>query len=57
MGPDPAIAGLYWAAGHSTMGILAAPTASRAIADLIDTGRSSIPIGEFGLERLAAQPA
>ena len=45
------IAGLYWATGHYTMGILCAPTTARAIADLITTGQSSIPIDGFGPER------
>jgi glycine oxidase len=53
IGPDPRIAGLYWATGHFTMGILLAPATARAIADLIDVGHSTIPIGAFGVERFA----
>ena len=53
VGPDLRIAGLYWATGHFTMGILLAPATARAIADLIDVGRSTIPIGAFGVERFA----
>jgi glycine oxidase len=53
MGADSAIEGLHWATGHSTMGILAASATSRAMADLIDTGRSSIPIDEFSPARFA----
>ncbi|MGH2458426.1 MAG: glycine oxidase ThiO [Chloroflexota bacterium] len=51
IGPDPKLAGLFWATGHWTMGILMAPATARAVAELIDTGRSSIPIDRFGVER------
>jgi glycine oxidase len=56
IGPDAGIRGLYWATGHYTMGILSAPSTSRAIADLIDTGKTSLPIEEFSAARFAAEP-
>jgi glycine oxidase len=57
IGPDPELAGLYWATGHWTMGILMAPATARAVAELIDQGRSSIPIDAFSVDRFAvAQP-
>jgi glycine oxidase len=57
--PDPEIGGLYWGTGHYTMGILSAPATAQALTELIATGKSSIPIDEFGVERFkvsALQP-
>jgi len=51
LGADPTIRGLFWATGHAGMGIVSAPATARALADLIVTGASSIPIGRFGPER------
>ena len=53
IGADPTMRGLYWATGHWGNGIVEAPATARAMADLITTGRSSIPIDRFGLERFA----
>jgi glycine oxidase len=53
IGPDPVLAGLYWATGHFTMGILQAPATARAITDLIEQGRSSMGIEEFRVNRLS----
>jgi glycine oxidase len=47
IGADPDVGGLYWATGHFTMGILSAPATAQALTELIATGKSSIPIGEF----------
>ncbi|HLZ08897.1 MAG TPA: FAD-dependent oxidoreductase, partial [Chloroflexota bacterium] len=52
IGRDPSISGLVWATGHYTMGILSAPATARAVADLVLTGGSSIPIDQFGVDRL-----
>jgi glycine/D-amino acid oxidase-like deaminating enzyme len=51
IGPDADISGLFWATGHFSMGILCAPATARALADLIATGKSSIPIDEFSPSR------
>lgn len=53
IGADLEIGGLYWATGHFTMGILSAPATAQAIADLIDAGRTALPIAGFGAERFA----
>jgi glycine oxidase len=58
VGPDGDIGGLFWATGHFSMGILCAPATARALTDLIETGKSSIPIHEFSVSRFKiAAPA
>lgn len=54
IGPDPRLDRLFWATGHWTMGVLMAPATGRAVAELIGTGRSSIPIEKFGDELFTA---
>jgi glycine oxidase len=54
LGADASWRGLYWATGHLGNGIVEAPATARAIADLITTGKSSIPIDRFGPERFVA---
>ena len=54
IGADLEIGGLYWATGHYTMGILSAPATAKAIADLIDAGRTALPIAGFSAERFSA---
>lgn len=51
IGPDPELGGLYWATGHGTMGILLVPATALAVADLIETGRSSMSIDKFNPAR------
>jgi glycine oxidase len=57
IGADPVVRGLFWATGHAGNGIVEAPATARAMADLILTGRSSIRIDRFGVERFAAVAA
>jgi glycine/D-amino acid oxidase-like deaminating enzyme len=38
------------------MGILSAPATASAVADLMTTGHSPIPIDEFDVDRLTAVP-
>src|SRR5262249_8521488 len=40
IGRDPQLAGLVWATGHFTMGILCAPITAQAVAELIATGQT-----------------
>ena len=54
IGADLEIDGLYWATGHFTMGILSAPATAKAIADLIDSGRTAFPISGFSAQRFLA---
>ena len=44
-------AGFYMAAGHEGDGIALAPVTGHLLAQLIDTGRTDIPLDEFRLER------
>jgi glycine oxidase len=61
IGRDPEIAGLVWATGHFTMGILLAPATAKAVAELIVSGDTPAAIAGFGVERfrrpVAAVPA
>ena len=54
IGADLEIGGLYWATGHFTMGILSAPATAKAIADLIDSGHTTLSIAGFSAERFSA---
>ena len=49
LGPVPEVAGLYVAATHS--GITLAPVVGRLMAELVTTGRTSIPIEQYGISR------
>lgn len=53
IGADLEIGGLYWATGHYTMGILSAPATAKAIADLIDSGHTALPIARFNAARFS----
>ncbi len=55
LGPDPEIRGLYWATGHFSMGILCAPVTAKAIADLVDTGQTSVDIETFSATRFSTR--
>jgi glycine oxidase len=56
LGADVSRRGLYWATGHLGNGIVEAPATAQAVADLITTGKSSIPIDRFSPERFAEAP-
>ena len=53
IGADPALAGLFWATGHYTMGILSAPATAKAIADLVNDAKTSLPIAGFSAQRFS----
>jgi glycine oxidase len=57
IGFDPEIGGLLWATGHLGMGILSAPTTATAVVDLVESGRSRVPIDQFGIERFPCPPS
>jgi len=44
LGPVPGLAGLFHATGHYRSGILLAPATAEAIADMILTGRTALPL-------------
>ena len=54
IGADLEIDGLYWATGHFTMGILSAPATAKAITELVDSGRTALPIAGFSARRFAS---
>ncbi len=51
LGPDPEMAGLFYATGYGRNGILFAPLAARALAELITAGRSEVAWEPFGVGR------
>lgn len=57
LGPSATTPGLFHACAFSGHGLQVGPAAALALAELIDTGRTDMPIGDFGVERFAAQRA
>jgi sarcosine oxidase subunit beta len=54
LGPAPNVPGLFVASGFSGHGIMHAPAAGRAVAEMIVKGRSeSVDVGALSLERFA----
>lgn len=51
LGPDPAMEGLFYATGYGRNGILFAPLAAMAVADLVLTGGSEVDWEPFGADR------
>ena len=51
LGPVDGVPGLIMAAGHEGDGIALSPVTGRLIAELLDTGTTSIPIDSFSLSR------
>jgi glycine oxidase len=54
IGPVPACRGVYVATGGGRKGILLGPVMGRAVAELVASGATNLPIEPFGLERFAA---
>ena len=52
VGPDPELAGLYYATGHFRSGILAAPLTAQMMADLLLDGVTAPALERFGVARL-----
>lgn len=57
IGPSATTPGLFHACAFSGHGLQVGPAASAALTELIVTGRTSMPVGDFGIERFAAQQA
>jgi glycine oxidase len=57
IGPDGTVDGLYWASGHSGMGILSAPTTADCLAALLDGRAPPVPLEAFDPGRFAAVAA
>ena len=57
IGQVPGWDGVYMAGGGGRKGILLAPAMGQATADLVTTGRTSLPIDTFSLERFAPSPS
>lgn len=51
LGPDPDVAGLYYATGHYRNGILLTPATSLLLADELTGHGPALPLEGFGLER------
>ncbi|MGD2067831.1 MAG: FAD-dependent oxidoreductase, partial [Gemmatimonadota bacterium] len=51
LGPDPALEGLFWAAGHGRNGILFAPLVGRSVVDLVLDGHSEVAWEPFAVTR------
>ena len=51
MGPSATTPGLFYAFGFSGHGFQLGPGVGDVMAELIDTGQSSVPIAPFGIER------
>jgi glycine oxidase len=56
LGREPALEGLFYATGYGRNGILFAPLAARALADLVLDGRTGVEWEPFGIARFAAGP-
>lgn len=58
LGPDPDVAGLWYATGHGRNGILLAALTGEIVADLLATGATDVDIGGLSVDRFdQAQPA
>ena len=51
LGPDPEVAGLWYATGHGRNGILLAAITGEVLGDLLATGHTDVDIGELHVER------
>jgi glycine oxidase len=56
VGPDPEVAGLWYAAGHGRNGILLAALTGEIIADLITKGETDVDIAPLRIDRLTPEP-
>ncbi|HEV2131813.1 MAG TPA: FAD-dependent oxidoreductase, partial [Longimicrobiaceae bacterium] len=54
LGRDPTVENLFYATGHFRNGILLAPITAEALAELVLSGRSTIDLAPFGVERFDA---
>jgi len=57
IGPDPQIAGLFYATGHYRNGILLAPITAQAVTELIVRGVSSQNLAPFSVTRFSHRGA
>ena len=55
LGPEPDLEGLFYATGYGRNGILFAPLAARAVADLVVDGRSSVDWEPFSVTRFKGE--
>ena len=54
LGPDPAVAGLWYATGHGRNGILLAGITGEIVADLLTTGQTDVDISPLSVARFSA---
>ena len=53
LGPDPEVAGLWYATGHGRNGILLAGITGEIIGDLLATGHTDVDVGELSVARFS----
>ncbi|MFO8175020.1 MAG: FAD-dependent oxidoreductase, partial [Longimicrobiales bacterium] len=51
LGPDPEMAGLFYAAGHGRNGVLYASLVGRSVAELVLNGHTEVEWEPFGIQR------
>ncbi|MGH7555107.1 MAG: glycine oxidase ThiO [Longimicrobiales bacterium] len=56
LGPDPDVAGLFYATGHYRNGILLTPVTAQVMADVITGRRPTVDIERFGIGRFCEAP-
>lgn len=55
IGPDPEIAGLWYATGHGRNGILLAAITGEIVGDLVSRGQTDIDISQFAVGRFSTE--
>jgi glycine oxidase len=53
LGPDPEIAGLWYATGHGRNGVLLAALTGEIMGDLLSTGRTAVDVSSWRVDRFA----
>ena len=54
VGPDPAVAGLWYATGHGRNGVLLAALTGEIIGDLLSAGTTAVDIASWSVDRFSA---
>ncbi len=57
IGPSGQVDGLFYAFGFSGSGFQIGPGVGETLAELVDTGKTAIPLDTFSIRRFAKQPA
>jgi len=57
VGPDPAVAGLWYATGHGRNGVLLAALTGEVVGDLLTAGSTAVDIGPWRVDRFGGAAA